>query len=112
MATANDTTTATQLDRHARNYRFGWTSSIYTPPGENHWRFADFGPSTPPLGASGIIREYQRVRQSMGTTYWACAIWQGDRKIAEGAEVRELIREYTYAEEERSYRNWQRGGRR
>ncbi|MBM3940460.1 MAG: hypothetical protein FJ318_06160 [SAR202 cluster bacterium] len=94
MASPNDTArTREPITPRTRGLRFGWTNSVYTPPGEA-WRFEGFAPSTGPLGMAGVIREYERVRHANGTTYWACALWHRGRQIASGTEVRELIRDY------------------
>ncbi len=94
------------MNSRSRNYRFGWTNSIHTPPGERHWRFAEFGPSTGPLGASGIADEFYRIARLNQSHYWTCAVWQGSELIARGhSAVRDLIHSY---EEERELVAYQR----
>jgi|3_EtaG_2_1085321.scaffolds.fasta_scaffold04986_10 hypothetical protein len=83
-----------KLNSRSRNYRLGWTTSVYTPPLQEHWRFVDYGPATKALGASGIIRVYRRLSRENQYNEWSVVLWQGDKVLAEGSEVREAIREY------------------
>ena len=82
------------ITTRTRNLRFGWSNSIHTPPGERHWRFVEFGPTTGPLGMAGIIRAYREMQRQNQTNEHACAIWQGEARIASGEEVRHLISEW------------------
>lgn len=84
------------LDPKARNYRFGWTNSVT----RDHRRFAEFDPTTGPLGAAGVIREYRQVARNNQSNAWTCAIWQGDVQIATGNDVRYMISEYEALREE------------
>lgn len=108
-------TTTPALDPKTRSYRFGYTSAIYWGGNDQQRRFAEYDPSEGPMGAAGVIREFNRVSRQMGTTFWTCSVWQGDELIAGGPglpTVRDLIRDYEYSREEAAYLRRQMGGRR
>lgn len=96
------------LDPNARNYRLGWSTTVATTP-SGHWTIAEAAtPLTGCLGMRGILREYYALRSRFETTYYSVALWQGDRIIARGMDLRYAITEY---EAERESARWRKAGR-